>query len=355
MTGETAKSVATAPIRLAARTAERAVNDIPGLNVVRAGKGLMTPADEAAGMRIKIPGRDIGLTKPPVPDVEVTPQGPYRPQTVERPPAPPISVRRVPGEIAPETFPVAAEERIPPVPGRGTAELPGGGVIRRAPLALPPGPNQSGLSRLPEALGYRPLEPGVPLRAQPRSVGAASVLDLPVPAAAQPRPGPTLKPPLGSRVAVPIGEEFGPITKREGEFPVATIEEPARQMGAPPLEQKVPLKEQVKPNPAAPPSRQATLEERFPDKAQRQMVHANGERMVQAIGKDRELMDDVHDLTNADVRQALINSGENMGQMSIGNRKAMGSSQMTRQAAFELMLDKGLTPKEIVELAKKPL
>jgi uncharacterized protein YajQ (UPF0234 family) len=123
-------------------------------------------------------------------------------------------------------------------------------------------------------------------------------------------------------------------------------------MGAPPLEANVPLREQFKPRPEAPPSRQVTLEEKYPDKAVRQMVHANGEEIVQAVGDDKELMQQVHDLTNPDVREAMIGSGEDMGQRSIGNRKATGN-QITRQEAFKKMLDKGLTPKQIVDLAKR--
>jgi hypothetical protein len=138
---------------------------------------------------------------------------------------------------------------------------------------------------------------------------------------------------------------------RAGEFPKSLTEEPARQMGGGPLRPGVSLREQPNFSEAPVRSEQARLEEKFPDKADRQMVHANGEEMVDAVGNDPDTMKAVHDLTNPDVRQAMINSGEDMGQQMINNRKASGD--VSRQDAFKKLLAKGYTPKDIVNLAKK--
>lgn len=198
--------------------------------------------------------------------------------------------------------------------------------------------------------GTQPLEPNVPLRSQPRSVGAASTFDLPPSMATPPRAGVIPKVPLGSSVATPISEEFGPMAKRTEGIPRMVTEEPLRQMGAPPLRPNVSLREQ--PTTAETPirSEQARLEEKYPDKAARQMVHANGEEMVDAIGNDKNTMKAIHDLTNPDVRQAMINSGEDMGQKMINNRKASGD--ISRQQAFKKLLSKGHSPQDIVKLAK---
>lgn len=55
------KSVYTAPVRFAARTAEAALDQ--KLVPVKATVKLFTPADEAAGVSVKMPGRDYGLDK----------------------------------------------------------------------------------------------------------------------------------------------------------------------------------------------------------------------------------------------------------------------------------------------------
>jgi hypothetical protein len=136
-------------------------------------------------------------------------------------------------------------------------------------------------------------------------------------------------------------------------LPTVATEEPARQMGAPPLRPDVSLRNQPATVEAPVRSNQARLEEKFPDKSVRQMVHANGEEIVDAAGDDKDTLKAIHDLTNPDVRQAMINSGEDMGQTMINNRKASGD--MSRQEAFSKLLKKGLTPQKIVELAKQEL
>lgn len=58
------KAVVTAPIRLAARTTEAAINQkiAPIRPIVR----IMTPADEAGSLHLNVPGRDFGLPKPEI-------------------------------------------------------------------------------------------------------------------------------------------------------------------------------------------------------------------------------------------------------------------------------------------------
>lgn len=60
-------SVAAAPVRVAARAAEGVANSAP-LRYARSVVRMFTPADEARAM-IKVPGRDLGLTKPVYPGV----------------------------------------------------------------------------------------------------------------------------------------------------------------------------------------------------------------------------------------------------------------------------------------------
>jgi hypothetical protein len=205
--------------------------------------------------------------------------------------------------------------------------------------------------QIEQGAGWKPLEPNVPIGAQPRPLGAG----VPTPEQIPPRVGVIPRVPLGSRIAVPIGEEFGPMVKGEGRIPTITTEEPGRQMGAPPLRPNVPLRGQFKPMEGEPMvSEQQKLEQRYPDKAVRQMVHANGERLVGAIGEDPDLMRDIHNLTNADVGHAAVNAGIDMGDMHVGSRKAMGAGQVSREALFNQMLDLGLTPKQILEFARKP-
>jgi hypothetical protein len=204
-----------------------------------------------------------------------------------------------------------------------------------------------------EAAGTKPLQPAVSLRNQlPQPLGAGAggfpaVGDVPAN--------------MGGKVTFrrePIaktvpGLEEGPLRAQPPEgLPTVATEEPARQMGAPPLQPAVSLREQFKPTGMEPASKQLTLEQKYPDREVRQLVHANGEDMVDAAGNDRETLKAIHDLKNTDVRQALINSGEDMGQTSIGNRKATGD-QMTRQDAFKKLLAKGYTPQQIVDLAKQ--
>ena len=124
--------------------------------------------------------------------------------------------------------------------------------------------------------------------------------------------------------------------------------------GVKPLEPDVPLREQIDTETPATAPPKSELEQRYPDRAVRQMVHANGEKMVQAVGDNAELMRQVHDLTRVDLRNALVNSGEDMGQQTVSNSKFAGGGSIGREEAFNRLLAKGLSPAEIVKLAKGP-
>jgi hypothetical protein len=124
--------------------------------------------------------------------------------------------------------------------------------------------------------------------------------------------------------------------------------------GVKPLKPNVPLGEQLEiggPKPTGEPI--TDLKVKYPDPAVRQMVRANGEGIVKAIGDDPKTMKAVHDLTRVDLRQALINAGEDMGQTTISDSKFAGAGSISRESAFDRLLAKGLKPQQILDLAKK--
>jgi hypothetical protein len=190
---------------------------------------------------------------------------------------------------------------------------------------------------------------------------------------------PPLKPnvPLGDQLFTPPGEGLAPRTVRANvplaqtpeigggritapeKLPTVPQEEVGRQMGAPPLQENVPLKNQWKPmNPeeaaAAPPSKQATLELKYPDKSMRQLVHALGEDAYEATGGDAKLQQDLHQLNNQDMAQAMMNAGEDMGTRRITASKFRAPGDLSKQEAISYLLkEKKLTVPQIIELAKK--
>lgn len=318
---------------------------------------------------------------------------------VGSPPASP-SVRRGPGQIAPEVV-GSGPDRIPQAAtDQGEAVLPGGATMRRPTALLTAGaPEEAAgiqtakpIDQLGDLIkrqgGWEPPKPDVPLRDQLTSPLPANITystdsngtrwastpDSPAKVSVpksmtDPKElenylrekfdlqknfgGATTfrRPPL-VRDAEFIGGERA---KAPESFPTVATEEPARQMGGGPLRPGVALKDQPKYSEAPVRSNQTRLEEKYPDKAVRQLVHANGEDMVDAIGEDKDLLKQVHDLTNPEVRQARINAGHDMGQTIVSNRKAMGSGAVNRQDSFKALLDAGFTPKDIVRLAKSPL
>ena len=177
----------------------------------------------------------------------------------------------------------------------------------------------------------------------------------------------------GDRTLPPAPGPAGPTVEAPGEaYPAAAPPKTTKQAvtdivnqayGVKPLEPNVPLRETIPaagptPEPQAIPAPAgeqepmvSELAKKYPNKAVRQMVHVQGENMVNAVGDNPELMRQIHDLTAVDIRQALINSGEDMGQTPVTSSKFAGP-KITRQEGFDRLLAKGLTPAEIVKLAK---
>jgi len=82
-------------------------------------------------------------------------------------------------------------------------------------------------------------------------------------------------------------------------------------------------------------------------------VRANGEQIYEAAKGNPNLMKDLHDLTRVDLRQALINAGEDMGQTTVSDSKFAGKGSISRQDAFNRLLGRGVKPADIVKLAKE--
>ncbi len=157
-------------------------------------------------------------------------------------------------------------------------------------------------------------------------------------------------PVTGPTISTPAEANAAPGPKPTARQQVGKIVDMAT--GREPLNPKVSLREQIG-RTVTPPNAKTELEAKYPDKAVRQMVHVQGERMVQAIGDDKQLMRDVHDLTKVDLSRAAENGGLDLGQKAITSSKFAGEGGITRQQVFEQLLDKGYSPREIVDLAKK--
>ena len=114
-----------------------------------------------------------------------------------------------------------------------------------------------------------------------------------------------------------------------------------QQMGVQKLDQKVPLREQI--NPSA--STEVPIH-RNP------MEVANGKLIFDAAKGSPSTLNDIHNLTRVEIRQALINSGEDMGQVTISSSKYAGTGAISREVAFNRLLAKGYSPEQILKLAK---
>lgn len=124
-----------------------------------------------------------------------------------------------------------------------------------------------------------------------------------------------------------------------------------RAMGVKPLEPNVPLREQL--GPAAEPGAEVDpMKVKYPDAKVRQLVRANGEEVYEAAKHDPDLLKQLHDLNRVDLRQALINAGEDMGQLTVSNSKFAGEGSIPREEAFHRLLAKGVKAADIPELAK---
>ena len=123
--------------------------------------------------------------------------------------------------------------------------------------------------------------------------------------------------------------------------------------GVKPLKPDVPLREQLTPQPTSVGEQVDPIKVKYPDPAVRQMVRANGEGIYEAAKGNPNLVKSLHDLTRVELRQALINAGEDMGQTTVSNSKFAGEGSIPREEAFNRLLKRGLSPEKIVELAKK--
>jgi predicted ABC-type ATPase len=195
----------------------------------------------------------------------------------------------------------------------------------------------------------------------------------PAPAAPEPNriimpehyPGPRLNPADVAEAAPTAGSRLQPI----GEAPTARSPrgyfnpgrgEPVRlepivneAMGVKPLKADVPLREQLTKTTAIEPAEIDPIKAKYPDPQVRQMVRANGEQLYEAAKHDPNLVAKLHDLTRVDLRQALINSGEDMGQTTVSNSKFAGQGSISREEAFNRLLAKGHKPDDILSLAKQ--
>jgi hypothetical protein len=164
-----AKGVVTAPIRYAARSAEAAINQkiLPAKPLLR----IMTPADEAEAVHLKIPGRDFGL---PTAQPEPAPA----PAAVAPPVAPAVEAGAP--AARPIDFTKYAPAPAPLVPGTLKAIQAEAAPVAEAPPAVPATP-KSVQSQLENALGAEPAKPllkGVSLRNQAAVQKARTLADL---------------------------------------------------------------------------------------------------------------------------------------------------------------------------------
>lgn len=79
--------------------------------------------------------------------------------------------------------------------------------------------------------------------------------------------------------------------------------------------------------------------------------------MVDAVGEDRpQLLQDITDLTNAQVREAALNAGFNLADIEhVGSRKGMAGKQVSRQDLLTHMVENGVRPEEIPALAAQEM
>lgn len=165
---ETVKAVATAPVRLAARTAEAAINQklVPAKPLLR----IMTPADEAEAVHVKVPGRDLGLPPKaaPTPAAAPTPTPAINTTAGEQASLPLIMGEHLGEEAAPAASPEPARAAAPaqfdlPAQFDPNATYKPAAAEAPKPASATPAKVESLLN---DSLGGKPLEKNVPLRQQ---------------------------------------------------------------------------------------------------------------------------------------------------------------------------------------------
>ncbi len=229
--------------------------------------------------------------------------------------------------------------------------------------------------------------------AAPGAAASANAVPTPpepasMPAAGPPKPAPPLtNRQMGSRITQGVEEAAGvkpgqPIYPRPAQGTVGAkvpgeqpnidiagprIQTPSRNEtlteamknrvpGSNPIERRVPMEEQP-PSPARTPAQPA---EETLHPMDRQFIHVNGSRLLEQIADKPELRDPLLDLEGNQLREVLRKSGEDMTQIqSVGKSagKAMRGGRisdpnnLTRQEAFDRLLDKGYTPEQILKEA----
>jgi hypothetical protein len=174
--------------------------------------------------------------------------------------------------------------------------------------------------------GIPALDPNVPLRDQPGNFGGK----------------PTFRrEPLTSRVGQ-LEEGAGRNVAPE-KIPQLVSNEVGQQMGAAPTAKE---------------AETARLQQKYSDRAERQLVHINGEEIHEAAKGDPETYQQLTKLTNPDMRQAAINAGMKMvrddgSPIMVNNR--MLSGDIPRQQVFKELLHRGYSPAKILDLARQPM
>ena len=219
-----------------------------------------------------------------------------------------------------------------------------------------------GSVRLPQVAAPTPARPG-PFNGATSSLRPVGSAELPPPTNAR---LPQIAPPAAAAAAPtpqapsngalqPIGKGtyprgFGNLGKGE---PLKLNDVVDQAMGVKPLIPKVPLREQPTSRPIEPLEVTDPIKAKYPDPQVRQMVRANGERIYEAAKGDPNTVKALHDLTRVDLRQVAINADIDMGQKTVSNSKFAGEGSIPREEMFNQLLDKGLTPQKILELAKQ--
>lgn len=85
----------------------------------------------------------------------------------------------------------------------------------------------------------------------------------------------------------------------------------------------------------------------------RQIIHSDGSRILQAAGGDLDLIERIHGIEDHQLGWALSESGEDMGTRVVGNRGKTGNpDNYSRPEVFEILLEKGYTPEQIIKISE---
>jgi len=152
-----------------------------------------------------------------------------------------------------------------------------------------------------------------------------------------------------------------PMTPKAAPVPISRLQNLIEEgAGAPPraMEQpNVSLREQITQRktgiPAVAKEAEDPIKVAYPDPVDRQFVRANGAQIFEAAKHDPNMLKQLHDLTRVQLSQAAENAGIDMGQRAITSSKFAGEGGISRENVFNLMLKKGLSPRQIIEMAKQ--